>query len=152
MSAAHQYILTPAIILQIIFLAFRVLPLRILKFLLTSIHALIQWLIMFLVRPTVPHADEGVDREREAEAEAEAGAKMEAEAGVRRLGGVTMTITVLLGEIRLVVVKVTIVALTLWVPFYPSARSFVSLCDRFCRTGSKSGVRNGFAVDIRMGA
>jgi hypothetical protein len=153
------YLLTPTIIFQILFVAIRSLPLRIFNFLLAFIHALILKLVVLVINPKVPCSEpqegrsDGEGKGR-VQAEAEAAAKADAEgwAGVRRLGGITLTITVLVGKIRLVVVTVTIVALTLWVPFYPSARSFFSLCDRFCRTGTNGVGSGGFAVDIRMGA
>jgi len=154
-SVPHtSYLITPMTILQILIFAFRSLPLRILKFQLSSIHVLFQKLVMLLFKPRVPTSelkDGGVDKGAD-EKGAEAAVEAESWAGVRRLGGMTLTITVLVGTIRLLVVTVKIVALTLWVPFYPSPRSFLSLCDRFCRSGSSRMGSGGFAVDIRMGA
>ena len=82
---------------------------------------------------------------------AEAAVEAEAWAGVRRLRGMTLNIAISIGALRLLVVTVTIVALTLWVPFYPSARSFFSLFDRLCRTASGLGGSSGFVIDIRVG-
>jgi len=40
------------------------------------------------------------------------------------------------GAIRPLVVTVIVVAFILWVPFYSSARSYLSLVDRICRTAA----------------
>jgi hypothetical protein len=145
-----SYLLTPAAILQILGFAFFFPLLRLLKSLLTSVHVFFRELVKLVVKPPAPCPallDEGVDGgggEKKA-------AEPEAWGGVRRLGGITLTITVSVGAVRLIVVTVTIVALTLWVPLYPSARSILSLFDRLCRAGGSSEGRSGFVVDIRVG-
>jgi len=148
-----SYILTPTTILQILVFAIFFPPLHLLKLLLTFIHVRIKKLIRLVVKAPVlcpEPLDKGADREGDVKGAAEA--KTDAWAGLRRLGGITLTMTVSVGAARLLVVTVTIVALTLWVPFYPSALSFYSIFDRLCRAGSSSGGRSGFVVDIRVGS
>jgi len=148
-----SYLLTPTTIIQILVFTLLFPPLRILKFLLTSTHVRIQKLIGLVAKPPVlcpEPLDKGVNREGDGNGTTEA--NTDAWAGLRRLGGITCTMTVSVGAVRLLVVTVTIVALTLWVPFYPSARSFFTIFDRLCRAGSSSGGRSGFVVDIRVGS
>jgi hypothetical protein len=128
-------------------------PLRMSKSLLAIIHVRIQNLIMLVVTRNPPGpcpglSDEKVEKEANSQGAEER--KGEALAGLRRLGGATLTITVSVGAVRLIVVTVKVVALTLWIPFYSSARTYFALFDRLCRTGT-SGRGCGFVVDIRLG-
>jgi len=152
------YVITPSIVLQIVVLAIRSLLSRILKCMINFVHAIIQKLIAVVVKRQDTQSivcDNEIGSEGEGLAGLGAGIESGPETwtGVKRLGGITLTITVLIGEIRLFVLTVTIVALTFWVPFYPSsARSLFNLCGQFCRTKSTTGGRTGFAIDIRMGS
>jgi len=146
------YVLTPTIFLQALLSVFLIIPRRLLEYFLAFVRALIQKLITLVLKRPVPYPGSS-DEKVCGEAAGPGAAKAEAEVwqGMRRLGGITLTITVSVGAIKLLVVTVTVVALTLWVPFYSSARSFLSLVDRLCKTGSSGWGARGFVVDIRVG-
>lgn len=143
-----SYRLTLTTILQILILAF----LRILKSLLATTYILIQKLITLVVkRPRPSYVSVGSGEKNNREAAAVEGKETRQLEGLRRLAGVTLTITVSIGAVRLIVVTVTVVALTLWVPLYSSARAFFTFFDRVCRSGRRGPGGCGFVVDVRVG-